>query len=261
MTLIANEIYLMDGFKDTFIVSYADRQLTYRNEKNPKKKYIKGKKLFRIEHLNATVSFWGATQVKKNNKFELLSSWLPNYIKKTNQHRTLLEFASSLRNELNKVICKEYLKTEPSGFHFAGINKEGIPEFMHFSNCSYNPATGFYENQFDYYKEPYQDFLNRDALQYGWDGNSIDSVNASGIVVYYRNGDIIVHSIAWNNLDNIFSNLIQQSNFSSLRNLTVKKLEKLIKHKLNFIGSIYSNWADAKFVAGPWDIILLKQKK
>ena len=29
MTLIANELYLIDGFKETFVVSYADRQLNF----------------------------------------------------------------------------------------------------------------------------------------------------------------------------------------------------------------------------------------
>jgi predicted secreted protein len=261
MTLIANELYLIDGFKDTFVVSYADRQLTYRNEKNPKKKYIKGRKLFKIEHLNSTVSFWGATLVMKERKTELLNSWLPNYIKKSSQHKTLLEFATNLRNELNLVMSKDQLKVEPSGFHLAGISSNGIPEFIHFSNCSHNPKIGGYDNILDHYKEPSQDFLSRDALQYGWDGQNKDSIKANGVILSYRNGNIIVHAVAWDNIDKIFAHLINQPNFSSLRKLTDHKLEKFIKQKLNFVGSIYSNWADTKLVAGPWDIELIRYKK
>src|ERR1035437_3605447 len=110
MTLIANEIYLIDGFKDSFIISIADSRLTYQKEKNPKKKYLTRNKLFDIKYLNSTVSFWGATLlINERNKNVLLCDWLPTFITKNSDVMTLLEFSQKLRIELNQRMYKEFL--------------------------------------------------------------------------------------------------------------------------------------------------------
>lgn len=58
MTLINNEIHILNGAEKAFIISTADRRLTFDEPVPKKDKYGSGQKLFIIRHLNATVSFW-----------------------------------------------------------------------------------------------------------------------------------------------------------------------------------------------------------
>ncbi len=106
MTLISNEIFLLNTLKESFIICAADTRLTYRKESDPKKKYKKGKKIFKIEYLNGTVSFWGATSLIEDRKQKFLWDWLPNYITKSSNETSLLGFANGLRTELNKKMHK-----------------------------------------------------------------------------------------------------------------------------------------------------------
>lgn len=262
MTLISNEIYLLDTLKNSFIVSSADRRLTYRTVKNPKEKYVSGKKLFKIDYLNSTVSFWGATQLtNEKNKIELLSDWLPKFITSQHSQKTLLDFANDLRGELNKRMYKPFLKLEPSGFHFSGIRPDGVPEFIHFSNCGLNSATGYYENIISEYREPFQDFLNRDALEYGWDGINPNSFQPANSIRLYRNGDIKAHAAAWDKLDQVFHIVFSYPDFKKPYASSDADILKLTRQKLTFISSIYNSWANTKIVGAPWDIIILRNKK
>src|SRR4051812_34785039 len=101
MTLISNEIYLLNSLKKSFIICSADRRITYRTAKNSKEKYKSARKLFKIDYLNSTLSFWGATGLRNaKGKYELLSDWLPNFITSRHNHTNLLNFVTDLRTEL-----------------------------------------------------------------------------------------------------------------------------------------------------------------
>jgi hypothetical protein len=253
MTLILNEIHLFDGFKNTLIVAAADQRITYLN--GPKK-YGKGKKLFKIEYLNGTISYCGYSFVYINNKYQLLSSWLPNFIKKQNACPDLKSFAYIICNELNKIMPKNKLRIFPSIFHICGYNNRGIPEFWHFSNCEFDPKKAKYVNMSSQFKEPFPDFLGRDALEKGWDGNNPETFASSGICSY-RNGDFKVHAVFWENLDQLFEHLFSiDNNFTRPDN--PEKLKEFIKFKLNFFGSIYRKWAKEKIVGSPFDVFILK---
>lgn len=261
MTLISNEIYLLDNLKNSFIVSSADRRLTYRKVANPKEKYISRKKLFKIDYLNSTVSFWGATMLKnEKGDNELLSDWLPKFIRNRHYHTALLDFAFDLKTELNRRMLKPDLKKEPSGFHFSGLRNDFVPEFIHFSNCGFDEKTGNYGNILSEYRDPSQDFLERDAFEFGWDGINPSSFRPSSNIRLYRNGDIKAHSAAWNKMDEVFNLIFSYKDFNRPNLKLDTDILKLTRQKLTFISSIYNSWAKTKIVGAPWDIVILRNK-
>ncbi len=262
MTLIANEIYLDKGTDDPVIISYADNRLTIGAEKNPKKKYPKGKKLFRIEYLNATVSFWGLANVQNaKGGGELLCTWLPNFIRHQHSAPSLMDFANRLRDEINLRTYKQYLVNEPSGFHLAGIRADGVPEFIHFSNCDYDPLTASYYNMKDQFKEPFHDFLNRDAVKYGWDGSNPNSFKyTTDQNPVYRNGHIIVHGAVWDSHMHSFRQIFTFPGFTAPQRKSDAEIKKMYRHMLTYISVIYDNWASVKIVGAPWDIEVIRKK-
>ena len=58
MTLITNEIHVLDGFKKTILVFVADQRITM-----PDGTYRKGRKLFKIPYLEGGVSYFGLAEV------------------------------------------------------------------------------------------------------------------------------------------------------------------------------------------------------
>jgi len=252
---------MLNGVKDSIIVSLADNRLTYRNEKDRKKRYKSGKKLFKIEYLNATVSFFGSLQIiNEKNNCELLCDWMPKFIQNRHAHTKLIDFGNDLRNELNKRSIKDHLRMDPSGVHLCGYRQDGVPEFMHFSNCSIRPD-GFYDNILDSYKDIEEDFLGRDAIEFGWDGTNPESIIAENRMRLYRNGDVRAHSAAWEKLDEVFQIVFTFNDFKRPYSSSNEDIRKLIKQKLTFISALYNAWSTTKMVGAPWDIIILRPKK
>lgn|GEM_PF-1178433 len=259
MTLISNEIHLQPNLDDVFIICCADTRLTFRGETNKKKKYLKGHKLFKIEYLNGTVSFWGATSLFENNVQKYLSNWLPNFITKRNHHTTLKSFVDDLRSELNRKMYKPFLEKEASGFHFACINPNGVPEFIHFSNCGLDASTGNYGNIINEFREPQEDFLKRDVFEFNWNGDPKTYTAVPGISLY-RNGSIKAHSAAWSKLDEAYRTLFLYPDFKYPDGNVNADIIKFTRQKLLFISSLYNSWAQTKIVGAPWDIIILRKK-
>jgi hypothetical protein len=254
MTLITNEIHLVKGIKKTFIISTADRRLTYDEPVAKKEKYDSGQKLFKIEHLNATVSYWGNFWLGNANKYYW--DWLPDFISKSHDIKTLKDFALHLRENINQALRAEDLRKRASGFHFAGFSKDGVPEFLHFSNCKWN---GKHYEKFEYvYRKPFEDFLQRDAVIIGGTtlGEFAETIKQR---VLYRNGDLKVHAAAWDKVDTILRELFMDEGFKKISTLQKEKddLKRYIEFKLKFIGDIYSKFAHQKGVGSPFDIEIL----
>src|SRR5206468_10960061 len=95
MTLITNEIHMLDGFKKTLLIFAADRRLT-----NPDGSYAGSKrKLFPIPYLEAGISYFGLAEVFPKRGRGYLSDWLKDFIIK----QSLLK---SLR-EIGRASCRE----------------------------------------------------------------------------------------------------------------------------------------------------------
>lgn len=116
MTLVLNEIHLIEGLKRTFLIAAADRRLTKpdgsRHDAHPK--------LFEIPYLNGAISYFGLAEFTKAGKSVRMWDVLPAFVR---SHATLPDlgtFSAALRDELERAIPKSLLKENPLGFHICG---------------------------------------------------------------------------------------------------------------------------------------------
>ena len=247
MTLIMNEIHILDGLEKSVLVFAADRQITIKGKYDSSRK-----KLFKIAYLDAGVSYFGLAQVFPKGKTVYMSDWLPDFIKKQNSCTDLETFTNRLKSALNEIVPPKILMQNPSGFHLAGYNSQGYPDFFHFSNIGGNENFQYFNLQ-PKYGEPSSHFLGRDALEQGWNG--IDPKSINNHVRIYRNGDIRAHESAWLKLDEIFAWIFQFPDFK--RPSTIKDYQAYVKTKLEMIAYIYKKFARQQIVARPIDIFCL----
>ena len=255
MTLILNEIHLLDSLNKTVLVAAADRRISRPDGSHDSTR----KKLFHIPYLNGTISYFGlaAFPRKRKTKPQYLSNWLPNFINKQSDVPDLQTFAQNLRDELHEVIPQAILQTEASGFHICGYNSQGLPDFWYFSNI------GRMED-FEYldlrprYDPPSSHFLERDARkEFGWDGSNPSSARNGAWL--YRNGDIRAHVTAWKTLDYAFSELFTFPNFKQPSNLD--EYRKYVKFKFEVIAFFYNKWAKKEIIARPIDVLICSKPR
>jgi hypothetical protein len=248
MTLILNEIHLLDGMQRTMLVAAADRRIsrldgTYDSTRQ---------KLFSIPYLDATVSYFGIACVYPGGKTQPLSDWLPYFISTQSAAPDLQTFAESLRVELHKLVPQSILESYPSGFHLCGYNRQRLPEFWYLSNIG-----GMQNFQHVDFKPQYEpassDFLGRDARKhFGWYG--IDPSSAKNGVCVYRNGDFRAHVAAWETLDEIYKGLLRFPDFNVPQ--TPQEYALYVKFKFEVVAYFYRKWARKKIIDRPIDVIV-----
>lgn len=249
MTLVLNEIHLLDGLKKTIMVAAADRRLS-----KPDGSYDSTRrKLFPICYLNGAISYFGLASVFPNGRRTYLSEWLPNFIRGQSNALDLGTFANNLRSRLHEVVPRAILQRNPSGFHICGYNNFGLPEFWSLTNIG--RLEGFQHVDFKaQYGPPSADFLGRDAKELGWDGS--DPSSARNVTWTYRNGDFRAHVAAWESLDEILMKMFQFPDFRRPSN--VREYEDYIRFKFEFIAYLYKKWARKILIGRPIDVIVLK---
>jgi hypothetical protein len=251
MTLITNEIHMLDGFNNTVMVFAADRRMTKLNGTFDSVR----PKLFRIPYLKGGVSYFGLAEFLQRGRNFRLWEWLPAFITRNNTLTNLRDFAFTLREELNSVVPPSALSKNPSGFHIAGYNADGFPEFWYLTNIGSM-------NQFKYkdlqscYGEPSSDFLNRDAIKLGWDGKDPGSV--ANKVMIYRNGDFRAHVAAWEKLDGMLSELMAFPDFRKLSK--PKDFEAWVRFKMEVIAHFYKKFANLAVIGTPIDVWSLSKE-
>jgi len=250
MTLILNEIHLLDGLNKTILVAAADRRIS-----KPDGAYDSTqRKLFPIAYLNGAISYFGLASMFPKNTKQYLSEWLQKFIRAQSDSPDLESFANSLRAGLHHVLPKDILKKHPSGFHICGYNSQGLPEFWSLTNIG--RLEGFQHVDFKgEYGAPSPDFLGRDAKnEFGWDGSN--PLSARNGRMTYRNGDFRAHVVAWELLDEILMKIFQFSDFRKPSN--VHEYEEYIRFKFEFIAYLYKKWARKQIIGRPIDVIVLK---
>jgi len=252
MTLVLNEIYSLDGFRDTMMIAAADRRISLNGTYHSTRK-----KIFKIEYLNGAVSYFGLASVYSEHKEIPLSDWLPGFIRRTVDATDLGTFATRLRNELCRIMPKDRLRKHPSGFHICGYQENGLPDFWFLSNIG--PMRGFNYTCKDHYAVPSSQFLQKDAIaNFGWDGSNPGSAK-SNIIQIYRNGDFRMHVAAWEKLDSIFKELQNFPDFN--RPQSPEQYGDYIKFKFEVIAYFYKKWAKKEVIARPIDVFVLLPRK
>jgi hypothetical protein len=247
MTLITNEIHMLDGFKKTVLIFAADRRLTY-----PDGSYGSTRpKLFPIPYLEGGVSYFGLALVFPKGKRRYLSDWLQEFINRHSTTKTLGDFGCELREELHTVIPADILERNASGFHICGYNSDGLPEFWYLSNIGGRDGVR-YTNLQPRYGDPSPDFLGRDARSLGWDGTNPLSIGNKSYA--YRNGDIRSHTVAFERLDQVLGDMLSFPDFKR-----PERPEDWVRFKFQFVADFYSKFAKQKIIGTPIDAFSLQK--
>ena len=250
MTLVLNEIHLLDGLRKTLLVAAADRSISKPNGAYDSTR----RKLFPIPYLNGAVSYFGLATVFPRNRPQCVSDWLPGFIRQQSSVASIQCFAVNMTEILNRIVPPSILHKYPSGFHVCGYEHRGYPDFWFVSNIG--GMTGFqYTDLRSAYLPAESHFLGRDASNvHGWDGSSPQSAR-NGVQVY-RNGDYRAHVAASELLDEIYKKLEQFPDFKVLR--TPHDYGEYVKFKFEFIAYLYKKWARQKIIARPIDVLVLQ---
>ena len=250
MTLITNEIHMLNSFNQTVLVFAADRRIT-----KPDGSYETRKKLFEIPYLHGGISYFGLASLLRSGKEQYMSDWLRMFIMHHSGLHSLRYFAFELQDYLHKVIPSDVLGRNPSGFHICGYNSQGFPEFWYLSNIG-GMLDFAYTSIQPRYDDPREEFLNRDAKVLGWDGSNPGSVENKGWV--YRNGDIRGHAVAFKFLDEVLLNMLSFPDFKKPRK--AEDLANWVRFKLKFVAQFYKEYGKKQIIGTPIDAFSLTNK-
>jgi hypothetical protein len=248
MTLILNEIQILNGLDDCYWLVSADRRLTRKGK-------IEGprKKVFPIPYLHATISYFGLASYFKDFREYYVADFMQSFIRDNHDCKTLDEFANRFHAALNQEIPSKYIKAYHSGFHFCGFNENKLPHFLHLSNVG-DMEGAKYVKIMDSYKPPFADFLGNDAKEkLGWDG--IDPKSVQNKAWIYRNGDIISHVYTSNVIDDAMIEIFKLPNFNKITDY--KRNADYVRFKFDIIVNIHNNFAKEKTIGRPIDTYIL----
>jgi hypothetical protein len=192
MTLLITEIHPIGVLQEPVIIFAADRCISSQGHY-----YATRKKLFSVHGQRAGIGFFGLAEFSSGSKKIDMSEWLKKFItSKSRNPSTLKELADGLAEELNRLVPRHIRDKFVSGFHLAGLNKAGMPEFWFIRNIEDDGTTisGTYSGR--------EDFLRRDAKDL-----------PTGGFATYRNGDIRGHIAGWELFDEAFIKLFQEPDF------------------------------------------------
>lgn len=235
MTLLVTEIHPVGVLPDPVIVFAADRRISSANLYHATRK-----KLFAVPSQRAGLGFFGLAEFSSGSKRIDISEWLKRFISiQSRNPGTLKDFANGLADELNRLVPVPIRKTQISGFHLAGLNKDGVPEFWFIRNIEDDRTTisGMYSAR--------EDFLRRDSK------NLI-----TGDFATYRNGDIRGHVAAWERLDEAFFTLLQEPEFR--RPKTSNEYGDWVKFKMEVLSYFYKRYCRTPLIGRPIDTLVIR---
>lgn len=251
MTLLLNEIHILGGLQNSFVICAADRRIT-----NYAGGYETRQKLFKIDYIRGAVSFFGlAWFLDTKGRKKYISDFLPDFIAKNSTAKNVKDFGEKLRIALHAFVPSALLAKHPSGFHICGYDDHHRPDFYYLTNIG--KVENFeYKNLKDNYHRLTSDFLERDARKEGWDG--VDSRSIKNVVRIYRNGDFRAHAMASKKIDETMESLFTFSDFKEPK--SVEDYGKYIRFKFDVIAFIYKRWAKIEGIGTPIDVLLLDGK-
>jgi hypothetical protein len=245
MTLLYTEISGKFSRGGRCVFFAADRRITASGRGQPKHY----KKLIDVPYLNSALGFFGLAEFRQGQTVYRLADHLREFVRQQHAVRSLADFAGRLAESLNRFVPTSLQRSERSGIHLAGIASRTLPEFWFIRNVDDDgrATLGRYE--------PREDFLSRDALAQGFDGNDPKTLPSDGRL--YRNGDIISHVVAWKALDDSLGSLLSIPQFLPVD--TPEKYAEWIRFKMEVIAHFKKRFAKTLLVGGPIDLIIKHQ--
>ena len=244
MSLLLTEITCFDGLSNSCIVFAADRRISLNGKYDSTRK-----KIFQIPSLHAGIGYFGLAEVHTKGNSLPMNDWLLRFIRKNSDNSNMNVFANELACNLNKVISPGIGKKYISGFHLAGYNSNGIPEFWFIRNVQDDSKTitGQYEAR--------EDFLSTNARALGYDGENPHSIK-NLVTQIYRNGDFRAHVTAWGKIDEGFGSLFKEPGFKKL--VSISDYEQWVKFKMEVIAYFYKKYSKVSLIARPIDTFTIK---
>jgi hypothetical protein len=232
VTLLTTEIRHHRDPTLATIIFAADRRLTRSDGSYGESR----KKVLKIERLNAGIGYFGVAQVPKGRGQQYMDDWLRVFIR-TDNSQTLRAFAEKLAAALNQVVPQSVRSAHVSGFHLAGFNDLGEPEFWFVRNVQDDreTVTGTYAAR--------EDFQREHAPQ------------VTGTGWAYRNGDIRAHVAVWERLDEGFGELMALPDFQPPT--TTDGRAGWVKFKMGVIAAFYKKYCKTSIIGGPIDAFAL----
>ncbi len=227
MTLLTTEIHCTA--QGEIVVFAADRRIT-------RDKVADGTrpKIFRVPHCMVGIGYFGLAEVGPAETPIPMSVWLEDLffrIPPSTDPRTVAEL---LCERLNVDIPLEWRRSDPSGFHVAGLDSDGCAEFWFVRNLDDSGALAHSE-----YKCR-EDFKSRDK-----------TALPDNAVQIYRNGDIRAHIAAWEQIDDSFGSLLGQESFRAL--VTTDDYLDWVKFKMELVARFYDRFAVESIIGDPID--------
>ena len=247
MTLITNEIHMLDGFRNTALIFAADRRLSGMDGSY----HGTAQKLFQIPYFRGGISFFGLAEFTKSRKSCSMSEFLRVFVSHNVSASSLEEFCQRLKSELEGFIPETLLAHQVSGFHVCGYGVNGLPEFWFLSNI-------LAMDDFRYtllasrYNAPSSDFLARDAPANGWNGKDLGSIK--NYVQCYRNGDYRMHAVAWERLDQILADMSRFSDMKAMKN--EHDYTAFVTFKMKIIADFYKKFSKTPTIGTPIDVFV-----
>lgn len=249
MTLVVNEIYMLEGLKQTVLIAAADRRIT----KGDRTYHSTQKKLFEIPYLKGAISFFGLAEFSAGCKTHRMSDILPAFITKHADIMDLRTFCFTLRDELAHAIPSYYLKDNPLGFHVCGYGRTSLPDYWWLTNIRQMDGPKITEFK-PTFKDPGSHFLGRDAAaKFDWDGSDPRSAK-SGVHILYRNGDFLVHALTVDLVNAIFEQLWNLPTFKHPR--TPSEYKNLVRYKFKAITGLHKRWLRNPTVDDTADVMM-----
>jgi len=246
MTLVLNEIHLVEGLRKTVLIAAADRRITKGNGDY----HRTAPKLFEIPYLNGAVAYFGLAEFRVGTRTRGLWDLIPDFIRKNTDAANLEMFSLRLRSWLHSVIPASVLASTASGFHICGYGHTALPD--HFFLPNFRAMNGFVPAQIaPTYKTPGSHFLGRDARRLGWDGS--DPLSIKGPGVSYRNGDFRVHALTADLIDRMFLALRALPDFKAPQ--TPKDYKTYIRFKFRLISALHKQWIHKHRVGDDVDVL------
>jgi hypothetical protein len=230
MTLLATEI--VTGPRPE-IVFAADRRITLGGRRHAERR-----KVFRVPGKRAGIGYFGLAHLLSGGRQRYMDVWLSDFLQANSTLATLSDLTGALAGELNRVVPVATRRRHISGFHLAGLNQAGQPEFWFVRNLADDRTTvvGNYAAR--------EDFQRRDRAQLPF-----------GAIQIYRNGDIRAHAVVWEHIDNSFGRLLGAPDFD--RGVGPVAHMRWVQFKLEVIAHFYQRFCNTSIIGKPVDAVVI----
>ncbi|MCM2356806.1 MAG: hypothetical protein NDI77_01540 [Geobacteraceae bacterium] len=249
MTLLINQIHVDAEKNDHFWIAAADEWLS-----NSKGFHSIKRKIFPFKRLNCCISYFGLAAYKINGKDIYIGDLIQKFIANDSLSQTIRDFSCNIKTHLNSKVPNTVLSQEGSGFHICGFESNGLPVLYHFSNIS-GMNDIFYGTNSSTYNDVTEDFIGRDANNFGYDPNNL-TFSKSG-TFEYRNGDLSIHVNLSKDLLSTLKKIPEYGNYVILKG--PYHYAKMIDMLYKIIIKIQKEWAKKQRIGGKNTILIIKK--